>query len=68
MTDQKAPKGKFRVIGVDTFEGPTADYLIGDFDTRSVARRVAITKAGTMNKTYVYDEEGNEITGGFGTY
>ncbi len=26
-----APKGKFRVIGVDTFEGPRADYLIDDF-------------------------------------
>ena len=29
----KAPKGKFRVVGVDTFAGPTDDYLIGDFDT-----------------------------------
>jgi hypothetical protein len=33
----RAPKGWFRVVGVDTFEGPLADYHIGDFSDREDA-------------------------------
>jgi hypothetical protein len=58
MTTQKAPKGKFRVIGVDTFEGPTADYLIGDYDTLGKAVAACNTHGGTMNPCYVFDDRG----------
>ena len=53
-----APKGKFRVIGVDTFEGPRADYLIDDFKKLKDAIESARSHAGNMNPCYVYDDEG----------
>jgi hypothetical protein len=56
-----APKGEFRVIGVDTFEGPCADYLIGDYDTREEAIRVGDEHGGEMNIIYVYDSKGNQL-------
>lgn len=57
-TELKAPKGKFRVVGVDTFEGPRADYLIGDYDTQEEAEAMATKRGGVMNPTYVYDDKG----------
>ena len=30
----KAPKGMYRVVGIDTFEAFDADYLIGDYKSR----------------------------------
>ena len=59
----KAPPGKFRVIGVDTFEGPLEDYLIGDFEDKDVAIKTATNKAGDMNPCYVYDDQGKRIFG-----
>jgi hypothetical protein len=53
-----APTGKFRVIGVDTFEGPDADFLIGDFITVAEAIRAAKPRAGDMKPVYVYDDRG----------
>ena len=32
-----APPGRLRVVEVDTFEGPTADYLVGDFEAAEEA-------------------------------
>jgi hypothetical protein len=58
QNELKAPKGKFRVIGVDTLEGLNADYLIGDYATESEAIRNAADKAGQMNPCYVYDDKG----------
>lgn len=59
-----APKGKFRVIGVDTFEGPFADYKIGDFDSKNEAVSTATRQAGQMNPVYVYDDEGSLVWSG----
>lgn len=67
-TELKAPKGKFRVVGVDTFESPTADYLIGDYKEKETAIVTARIKGGEMNRTYVYDDNGKEVSGGFGSY
>lgn len=64
----QAPKGKYRVIGVDTFEALNADYIIGDYKDRIKAIRIAKNEGGTMNPTYVYDDEGNEVSGGFGSF
>lgn len=58
-----APNGKFRVIGVDTFEDPDdADFLIGDFD-KETAIQTAKDKANPakMFMVYVYDDEGKLI-------
>ncbi len=52
----KAPEGKFRVVGVDTFDG--TDWIQGDCDTFEGARLGAIEKGGTMLKTHVYNDKG----------
>lgn len=65
LPDLKAPQGKFRVIGVDTFDG--GDWIEGDFDTREMAIECARKKGGTMLKTHVYDDKGNHIEEG-GTF
>ena len=40
IKDFKAPKGKFRVIGVDTFDG--TGWIQGDFKTKKEAVNVAL--------------------------
>lgn len=57
--DFKAPKGKFRVVGVDTFDN--SDWISGDFDTKEKAIEHAREKGGVMLKTHVYDDNGNHI-------
>lgn len=52
----KAPEGKFRVVGVDTFDG--TDWVDGDYDTYEKARLAAIEKGGKMLKTHVYNDKG----------
>jgi hypothetical protein len=61
MTDLKlkAPKGKFRVVGVDTFDG--TDWVDGDYDTKEDAFEAAKKAGGTMLKTHVYDDTGKHI-------
>ena len=56
---RKASKGKFRVIGVDTFDG--GDWVEDDFDTLEKARKHASkrTKGKQMLKMYVYDDTGS---------
>jgi hypothetical protein len=61
MTELTAPKGKFRVVGVDTFEGPTADYLIGDFDSLKEAMAETDKHGGVMNPVYCYDDQGTML-------
>ena len=55
----KAPKGKFRVVGVDTFFHE--DWVYGDYDTIEEALQVVKDKGGTMNKTHAYDDQGNHL-------
>lgn len=57
LFSRKAPTGKFRVIGVDTFDG--GDWLQGDCDTLDQAIALAKTKGGEMTKMHVYDDCGN---------
>lgn len=57
--DFKAPKGKFRIIGVDTFDG--TDWIEGDFDTKEIALATVKSKGGTMLKMHAYDDQGNHI-------
>ena len=55
-TERKAPPGKFRVIGVDTFDG--TDWLEGDFNSLQLAKDHVDTgtKGKEMLKMHVYDD------------
>lgn len=55
----KAPPGKYRVIGVDTFDG--TDWIEGDFDTEAEALKCAKKTGGEMLKAHVYDDKGTHI-------
>lgn len=52
----QAPKGKFRVIGVDLKTAANANYHLGDFETLAIAEQVAQEKAGVGNPIYIYDD------------
>ena len=56
MFSRKAPRGKYRVIGVDTFDG--GDWVEGDFATKQQAIAHAKSKGGEMTKMHVYDDTG----------
>jgi len=65
-TELKAPKGKIRAVGVDLFDH--SDYLVGDYDSRDEAFRVAdehnAQRSGMMDDVYyVYNDEGCYIRG-----
>jgi hypothetical protein len=55
----KAPEGKFRCVGVDTFDGE--DWVYGDYDTEEEAINMAKEKGDNMLKTHVYDDKGKHI-------
>jgi hypothetical protein len=62
---RSAPEGKYRVIGVDTFDG--GDWLQGDFDTKEAALACARSKGGNMTIMHVYDDHGRHV-GNAGTF
>ena len=53
-----APPGKLRVIACDTFEGPFADELVGDYQNMEDAIAAAKASLSPMVAVYVYDEKG----------
>jgi hypothetical protein len=56
-----APKGKYRLVLVDTFEGPTEDELVGDFGDLEEAKKEADALVADMIHAYVYDEQGKLV-------
>ena len=56
VVEHKAPTGQFRAILCDTFEGPFADYLIGDYDSLGAAIEAAKAALSSMVSVYVYDD------------
>lgn len=64
---RKAPQGKFRVIGVDTFDA--TDWLEGDFDTIDAAKAHVEkeTCEKQMLKMHIYNEKGKHVEAA-GTY
>lgn len=52
----KAPKGKFRVVGVDTFSHEY--WVYGDYNALQEATDFAKLKGSNMNMVYVYDDKG----------
>ena len=65
--DLKAPKGKYRVVLVDTFDG--GDCILGHRKHLDKAIELADEhgKGKQMTKVYVYDDKGNMVysTGSF---
>ena len=58
----KAPKGKFRVIGEDTFPIPPEPYVVGDFkDLESAKVAAKELDSKEMRRGYIYDDSGVEI-------
>lgn len=55
----KANPGKFRVIGIDTFD--YTDWIEGDFDTIDEAIVKTNTIKGNFTNTYIFDDKGNKI-------
>ena len=54
-----APKGRFRVVGVDVWEIPGEDdVLIADAPDLPTAKRLADQHAGMCFPVYVYDSDG----------
>lgn len=62
---RQAPAEKFRVIGVDTFDG--GDWVQGDRDTLAEARELAKEKGGEMTMMHVYNDQGDNV-GSAGTF
>ena len=58
-SSRSAPKGKFRVVGVDTFDG--TDWHEKDFDTKDEAIQHAKMRGGNMLRMYVYDDAGQHV-------
>lgn len=62
---RSAPAAKYRVIGVDTFDG--GDWHQGDFETKDAALACARDKGGEMTVMHVYDDKGRHV-GNAGTF
>ena len=56
-----APAGKFRLLGVDTFDGPASDFLVGDFNDKAEAIAEAAKRAGPMLRMHVFDDQGQHV-------
>ena len=57
--DLKAPKGKYRVVLVDTFDG--GDCILLTTKSKQKALDLANKNGGTMTIVYVYDDKGRQI-------
>ena len=65
-TKKQAPRGKFRVIGMDMFSNE--DYLVGDYCTKLKAITVVTEKKSKSqcqgnlpDRYYAYDDKGNWV-------
>lgn len=54
-TLRKAPKGKFRVVGVFIVDGN--DTFLEDYDTFEEAKRVADSQCDNLTRMHVYDDQ-----------
>lgn len=58
VADHQAITGQFRVITCDTFKGPFADELVGDYPTLETAIEKAKRCVCPGEGCYVYDDRG----------
>lgn len=52
----QAPKGMFRVIAVDPMAAASPNYHLGDFETFSMAEKIAQEKAGVGSPVFIFDD------------
>lgn len=55
-TTLQAAKGKFKLVGVDTFDN--TNWTVGEYDKLEDAAKEADKQGGDMLKMHVYDDEG----------
>lgn len=55
----RAPPGKFRVVGVDTFD--RTNWVHGDYDSKEAALAAARSLGGEMLKAHTYDDAGRHL-------
>jgi hypothetical protein len=59
----KAPKGLFRVMGMDTYPLLAEEYLVGDFSDLASAKKAAKRLLNRpMYEIYIYDDTGGEVS------
>lgn len=56
---RKAPKDKYQVVCVDTFDG--TDWVVGDYKSIYYAMKIADKNTRDMIRTYIYDDNGDCI-------
>lgn len=58
---RQAPRGTFRVVGVDTFDG--SDWVEGIFDSlnKAIAHAEERTKGKEMLKMHIYNDKGEHV-------
>jgi hypothetical protein len=61
MIEKQAPKGKFRVIGVERLESALGHRLVGDYSSMEEALLVAHKNGEMLNPVSVYCDEGNML-------
>lgn len=59
LFSREAPKGKFRIVGVDTFDG--TDWVYKDVSTLKEAKKFADEKGGAMLKVHVYNDKSQHV-------
>jgi hypothetical protein len=57
----KAPKSKFRVLGIDVHAASGMTYVVGDFDSLNAANVVATDRAGVGKPIFIYDDAGEVV-------
>lgn len=59
---RKPQKGKFRLVGVDTFDH--GDWVVGDYETLAEALKVADEKTNgqQMLMMHIYDKNGKHVS------
>ncbi len=56
---RKAPKGKYRLVCVDIFDG--TDWVKDDYENLLDAQKEAKESSGEMLKVHIYDDKGNHL-------
>ena len=60
--ERRAKKGKFLVVGEDTFDMPPEEYIVAEnVPTLEEAKKAADEEAGEMNPVTVYDDQGKRV-------
>lgn len=56
-----APRGQYRVLGVEIHTTSESVFSVGDFESLDAAKKAAEQKAGTGVPVFIYDDHGELI-------